>query len=321
MTRPFTLSTSLAALVLSILSASLARSGDEKGAVVPALIIGKSAPDFELRDTNGKSLKLSAHTEKRGKNVLLVSLPANPATSRAELRRLAAQNTEYIRKNVEVLVLSSASAKKLTKLGKSLELPFRLLVDSEAVVATRFGLAPAKKSSSKIAAVLVDKGGIVRYIDRDYSSKDWKPPKKSKRPAARKGDYGALMAAVDRFKISKPKFEGLVFGRIRVNGVLFDDTDVIIDGGSLRARDKGPSRHLKSKYRHTPLTAAEDMPWHCEVLVIGIGMHGRLPVLDEIKKEAERRGVKLILLETPKAVEYIEKNFRPGMNVLLHVTC
>ncbi len=82
MTRPFTLSTSLAALVLSILSASHARSGDEKGAVVPALIIGKSAPDFELRDTNGKSLKLSAHTEKRGKNVLLVSLPPSCAASR-----------------------------------------------------------------------------------------------------------------------------------------------------------------------------------------------------------------------------------------------
>ena len=116
------------------------------------------------------------------------------------------------------------------------------------------------------------------------------------------------------------KIEDLAFGRITVNGKKYE-TDVVIDRGEVRERDKKPSRGLKKKYGHTPLTPREKIPWEAKTLIIGTGMQGQLPVVEELKKEAERRGVKLILLETPEAVEYLRKNYAEGVNAILHVTC
>jgi hypothetical protein len=36
--------------------------------------------------------------------------------------------------------------------------------------------------------------------------------------------------------------------------------------------------------------------------VIGTGMHGRLPVLDEVAAEARRRGVEVVICPTPEAI-------------------
>ncbi|MBI4601644.1 MAG: hypothetical protein HY721_06750 [Planctomycetes bacterium] len=114
--------------------------------------------------------------------------------------------------------------------------------------------------------------------------------------------------------------EGLRFGAITVDGKTFD-TDVVIARGAVRERDKKPSRAERGKYGHTPLTPREDIPWDCKVLLIGIGMDGQLPVVDELKKEAEKRGVKLILLKTPEAVEHLKEHYTEDMNAILHVTC
>ena len=50
-------------------------------------------------------------------------------------------------------------------------------------------------------------------------------------------------------------------------------------------------------------------------------MHGALPVVEEFAKEAERRGVKLIVLKTPKAVEYYLEHYGPDINAIFHLTC
>jgi len=53
--------------------------------------------------------------------------------------------------------------------------------------------------------------------------------------------------------------------------------------------------------------------------VIGTGMGG-LPVMDEVKVEAKRRGIKLLILPTSRAIEVL-KHESAETNAILHVTC
>ena len=64
------------------------------------------------------------------------------------------------------------------------------------------------------------------------------------------------------------RFSGYSFGSVRVDGVTYDH-DLIIDRGKIRKRKKGASRPFRGAYGHTPLSAAEDIPWRCRRLVIG----------------------------------------------------
>ena len=117
-----------------------------------------------------------------------------------------------------------------------------------------------------------------------------------------------------------PKITDLEFGSITVDGETFHK-DVVIENGVARKRKKGPSKADRAKYGHTPLTPKEKIPWDCKTLVVGTGMQGRLPVVEEFKEEAKRRGVKLVLLKTPEAVEYFLKNYGPDIDAIFHVTC
>lgn len=120
--------------------------------------------------------------------------------------------------------------------------------------------------------------------------------------------------------VAKPEITKIEFGSIVIDNITYDD-DVIIDKGEVKKRKKGDSRNLREQYGHTPLTSAENIPWNCDTLIIGIGMSGRLPVTDEFKKEAEKRKVALIFLETPEAVKYFTKHYYNGMNAVFHITC
>jgi hypothetical protein len=64
----------------------------------------------------------------------------------------------------------------------------------------------------------------------------------------------------------------------------------------------------------------EDIPWGCKRLVIGTGMEGRLPVMDEVTAEARRRGIELVMCPTPEAVQLLREH-PADTNAILHVTC
>ena len=55
-------------------------------------------------------------------------------------------------------------------------------------------------------------------------------------------------------------------------------------------------------------------------LVIGTGAYGRLPVMEEVQREAERRKVELVVLATSQAIDVLKKN-PEGTNAIPHVTC
>jgi hypothetical protein len=94
---------------------------------------------------------------------------------------------------------------------------------------------------------------------------------------------------------------------------------VVIDCGEIRKRKKRPSRKFRHEFGHTPLSIGEKIPWKCHRLVIGTGAYGRLPVMKEVKLEAERRHVELVIVPTSEAIRLIEKE--SAVNAILHVTC
>ncbi len=114
------------------------------------------------------------------------------------------------------------------------------------------------------------------------------------------------------------RFDGLSFGCIRIDGVAYHH-DVVIDGGEIRKRKKKPSKKFRDAFGHTPLSMEEKIPWNCRRLVVGTGT-GALPVMEEVKHEAKRRGVELVILPTARAIEVLEQE-REETNAVLHVTC
>jgi hypothetical protein len=109
------------------------------------------------------------------------------------------------------------------------------------------------------------------------------------------------------------------FGSIQIDGIT-RDYDVVIDGGEIRKRKKKPSKQFRGEFGHTPLSIEEDIPWKCRRLLVGTGAYGSLPVMKEVKREAKRRKVELLVVPTPQAIKALEQD-ADETNAILHVTC
>ena len=94
---------------------------------------------------------------------------------------------------------------------------------------------------------------------------------------------------------------------------------MVIDRGAVRKRKKAPSKKFRDEFGHTPLSIEEKIPWKCRRLVIGTGAYGRLPIMREVKLEAKRRHVELVIVPTSEAIRLMEKE--SAANAVLHVTC
>jgi hypothetical protein len=114
------------------------------------------------------------------------------------------------------------------------------------------------------------------------------------------------------------QFDSFSFGFIQIDGVTYEH-DVIIDHGEISKREKKPSKKFRAEFGHTPVSIEEQIPWNCRRLVIGTGT-GALPVMDQVKREAQRRKVELVIVPTARAIELL-KGQSPDTNAILHVTC
>lgn len=112
----------------------------------------------------------------------------------------------------------------------------------------------------------------------------------------------------------------LGFGAIEIDGRRYE-RDVVIDGGRIRKRDKGPSKPYRGAFGHTPLAVAEAIPWEGKRLIVGTGADGQLPVMDEVSQEAERRGIEVRCLPTEEACAVLRKVRKAEAFAILHVTC
>ena len=115
------------------------------------------------------------------------------------------------------------------------------------------------------------------------------------------------------------QFEDFSFGALQIDGVTYD-YDVVIDRGEIRKRKKKASKPFREEFGHTPLSLEENIPWKCKRLVVGTGANGALPVMKDVEREADRRGVELVRLPTNKAIDLLTSKPKKT-NAVLHVTC
>lgn len=114
-------------------------------------------------------------------------------------------------------------------------------------------------------------------------------------------------------------FDKFSFGSIQIDGNFYQN-DVVIDCGEVRKRKKKASKQFREQFGHTPLSIEENIPWKCSQLVVGTGAHGNLPLMQELGKKAERKGIRLLMLPTAEAIEVLNRNPK-DTNAILHVTC
>ncbi|MCU0504564.1 MAG: MTH938/NDUFAF3 family protein [Chloroflexi bacterium] len=114
----------------------------------------------------------------------------------------------------------------------------------------------------------------------------------------------------------------LRFGEIEIEGRTYAH-DVVLDAGAVRKRRKGPSKDRRDRYGHTPLTAAEEIPWGPKGsrLVVGTGADGMLPVDPDVRREASRRAVSIVEAPTEEACALLADVPADQARAVLHVTC
>jgi hypothetical protein len=115
------------------------------------------------------------------------------------------------------------------------------------------------------------------------------------------------------------RIDWFTFGSIRIDGVVYEH-DVVIARGRVRKRKKKSSKPFRDAFGHTPLSIEEDIPWDCQRLLVGTGANGALPVMDEVKQEAARREVALLIVPTSEAIRALQAEPK-DTNAILHVTC
>src|SRR5271157_1176676 len=101
------------------------------------------------------------------------------------------------------------------------------------------------------------------------------------------------------------KFQQFSFGQIRIDGIEYGH-DVVIDRGKVGKRKKKASKKFREAFGHTPLSLEEKIPWKCRRLVVGT-CEGALPVMNEVKREAKRRKVELLIVPTEEAMKILNQ--------------
>jgi hypothetical protein len=110
------------------------------------------------------------------------------------------------------------------------------------------------------------------------------------------------------------------FGQLDVEGERYD-YDVVIEQGKVRKRNKKASKPYRGEYGHTPLSAAEDIPWHGKTLYIGTGAYGSLPVMPDVFQMAAAKGVEVVAVPTERLCELVKEFRLKDVNAIVHVTC
>ncbi len=111
------------------------------------------------------------------------------------------------------------------------------------------------------------------------------------------------------------------FGWITIGGTRYDHDIVIHTDGSVSKRNKKLSKPLKGEYGHTPLSADELVfleEEHPEVVYIGTGQYGDLPLTPEAADSIEK--YEPVVMPTPDILPLIKQEKRKYAAVL-HVTC
>ena len=115
--------------------------------------VGTKAPDFTLKDKDGKAVSLSDFL---GKKVVLYFYPKDntPGCSR-QACAFAEAYEEFKTKNIEVIGISKDSVASHVKFAEKYNLPFILLSDPERIAIEAYGVWQEKKMCGKVSMGVV----------------------------------------------------------------------------------------------------------------------------------------------------------------------
>jgi peroxiredoxin Q/BCP len=127
-----------------------------------AATVGEPAPDFALRDGEGREWKLS---DKRGRVVVLLFYPGDetPVCTR-QLCSVRDNWEAYRETGAEIVGISTDSEESHKRFVEKRELPLRLLSDPKAEVSKLYGASSWLPGRSARAVVVIDARGVVRHL-------------------------------------------------------------------------------------------------------------------------------------------------------------
>ena len=122
--------------------------------------IGATAPEFELKDNEGKTWRLSDH---RGKVVAFVFYPRDetPVCTK-QMCSMRDRWADYQGTGAEVVAISVASVESHKQFAEHHGLPQRLLADERGEV-TRLYNVRSLFGGSQRAVIVIDPKGVIRY--------------------------------------------------------------------------------------------------------------------------------------------------------------
>jgi peroxiredoxin len=127
---------------------------------------GDAAPDFTLKDQDGKDVKLSSFAGK--KNVLLAFYPHDFSGGCTTQMKCFEKELKKVQSyDFAVLGISVDPVESHARFATQLGVQFRLLADTDLAVAKLYDVAAAAGGYAARSAFVVDKEGKVRWLDRD----------------------------------------------------------------------------------------------------------------------------------------------------------
>lgn len=131
-----------------------------------AVEAGDIAPDFELKDNHGRTVRLSDFQGPDGGNVVLVFYPyAFSGTCTGEMRALRDRMPAFADASAQLLVCSTDSFYTLRVYGEQEGLEFPLLADfwPHGEVARAYGVFDEERGCATRGTFVMDKQGVVRW--------------------------------------------------------------------------------------------------------------------------------------------------------------
>ena len=132
------------------------------------LKVGDKAPNFEAKDQDGNSIKLSDY---KGKKLVVFFYPkANTPGCTLEACSLSDHYKELQNKGYEILGVSADTEKKQSNFRNKFSFPYPLLADVNKEVINAFGVWGEKKFMGRIfdgihrITFVIDENGVISHV-------------------------------------------------------------------------------------------------------------------------------------------------------------
>lgn len=123
--------------------------------------IGENAPDFILKDSDGRDWRLS---DQRGKTVVLLFYPGdNTAVCTRQMCSVRDNWADYAATGAEVVGISTDSAASHKGFAAEHNLPLTLLADESGAVVEKYDVKSWLPGRAARAVVVIDKAGKIRH--------------------------------------------------------------------------------------------------------------------------------------------------------------